>query len=1545
MAAVELGAAEAEALLARYKGRVSVAADNGQQASVVSGEREAVTEVVAELERQGVMVRELRSSGVGGHSEQVAGVSAALPQVLAGVQGRRSEVALISTVTGQEVSGETVDGDYWARNVRERVRFREGMETLARRGEAVYVEMNAHPVLGLWVREAVAAERGNAGVVVGALRRERGEREVTLAGLAEVYAAGVDVNWETVWRGGGARYVQLPSYPWQRQRFWIERPEPEQRPQIFSEAELSDNPRLKKVVETIVEKWGRDGALAVNRRYLAPFGFIGTKQESLFYFNLRGTSIVALLYVGPDNQYEPLVQELLKYAEEHGYQLNLIATESGIGVLQGLNFSTTPCGSFQSISDLSSFTLHGNKMRRLRYQVDHYKRQGKCVTREYKAGSISSTDREIVALIDEWVTFKKKKVPFANDLKQDIARGTLDPRLRLFLTYSDETLDSVVLISPAFASGGYLMDLEFYREATRSGCLEFAITEIIRQLADEGHSYFSLGGSFGTQLNSHPNANPEVERLFVTLRQEEVLNGDGNFQFKNKFRPETSSLYLCHPKRYDASSLSDVLLTLAGEGADAVSDGPARSFPVNGTSKSRPSPAAINSPRRQLHPLLGEKLQLAMRDVIFQSQQTINSLPFLQDHKIGGTAVLPGTAYIEMGLAAAKAIFGPGPHSLLDLSLQQAMIFSDAGAQTIQLVMKSENDGVASFQILSTPSDELKDAPPWSLHATGPLRVASPSGSVEQQPSIEDIRTRCAEEITGEQYYGLLEQYGFEYGEAFQGVTHVWRRDGEAIAQVQIPESLSAEVGNYRIHPALLDACLQVFEATIKTERNGQSDVYLLRGAEEISLYVDQPKRVWSHVVLHETGGTTSGLFTGDLKLYDDSGQTVAEVKRIYAKRASTDFLLRNTQQRLSDWLYEIEWRPLSREPQPETSSCTQRSWLILSDRNGLGEKLQAQLKSKGQHCVIVYAGQKYEVNGDQIYINPTNPDDFCRLLEEVSAVLAPGPIGLVNLWSIDSAPQNETVQGIAESVRTSCGGVLYLTQALIEKGPQDLRLWVVTRGAQAVDKEPYSHKALGQSPLWGLGRVISVEHPEIWGGLIDLDPAEAAIVSEQLSEELLRPIEGETQIAYRNGHRYVARLTHSSQSQLNSARLDFKSGSTYLVTGGLGGLGLECARWMAEHGAKHIALVSRRDADDELREKISHIEKTGSQVRVFAADVTDETQVGQVIAEIRESMPPLRGVVNAAGVLDDGMVHTQTWDQFQRVLDPKVKGSYLLHQHTSAMQLDFFVLFSSAASMFGSAGQANHAAANAFLDALAHYRRGLGRPALSVNWGAWSEIGEAAARNVGERLSAKGIEPIEPEQGWRALEMIFNHSSAQVGVIPIDWKKWKQLYLGANTPPLMAELMQEPASPFTNRAVSRNPKLKEEFSATAPDERPAFVEAYLARETARVLRMDVGKLALQQPLSELGIDSIMTVELRDVIDVDWQVKVPLVEFFREPTIERLASIVLGQLAPTSTPTPTDPAALLAQLDKMSETDVDNLLGVMLAKQDEALPEPQTATF
>ncbi len=1531
MAAVELGEKEAEAAVAGLRAQVSVAAVNGKRASVVSGEPEAVQRLVRELEARGVMTRELRSSGVAGHSAQVVDISEELVRVLGPMRGRSSEVRLISTVLGRAVAGEEVDASYWGRNVREPVRFRAAMEELARLGDAVYVEMNAHPVLGLWVREAVEEASGPA-TVVAALRRERSEAEVTLTGLAELYAAGVTMNWEAVWRGRTARYVDLPGYPWQRRRFWIEPRVLRNERQVFTESDLLTDPQRKHLVEGLIQKWGREGVLAVNRRYLAPFIFLSKTQQSLFYFNLRNKSIVGLMYVGPEDHYRPLVKELLEYCEARHYQLNLIATESGTPTLTSLGFSTTPCGALQSITGLQTFTLEGNRMRRLRYLVQRYQSEG--IVKEYAGGSDPTVDQDICNLIDDWIDTRKKRVPFSATLKEDIRRGQLDSRLRLFLTYCNERLDSVVLISPAVATNGYLLDLEFYRETSPQGCLEFTIVEIIRTLANEGRSYLSLGGSFGTLLNPHANADHEVEQLFATLHNEQILNGDGNFQFKSKFRPETSQLYLCLPKDCERAGLADVLMTLAGEGSGEEEVKELSSRLKSETHVAEPSQHSTRAHRsnRSLHPLLGEKLRLALNEEVFQSYQSINSLSFLSDHTVGGVVVMPGTAYIEMGLAAAQHAFGPGSHSLVDLSIQQVMAFPDDRAETtVQLTLKRE-DGGASFRILSAPSEN--DSGQWLLHATGTIRAQA---AAHFEASFEEIRSRCTEEITGDAFYQLLRRNGLEYGASFQGVNHVWRRDREALGQVQLPESQSAELRHYRIHPVLLDACFQVFEATIDVSAETEDAIYLLRGAEEITVYGELPKRLWAHAVLRDSDKLHPGLYAGDLILYGESERPLAQVKGIYAKRANRNSLVRNTQKHLSDWLYEIRWL-VANDQEHKDSDVQTRAWVIFCDAGEVGKNLEAQLRSQGQPCLLVRPGKEYRASatGD-IYLDPADPEHFSRVLNEAVLASSGLPLGLVFLWTID-VEQAPAIEALDQSLELGCRSVLHLIRSVVVTNLAGSRLWLVTRGAQSAGAES-SKVTPAQSVLWGMGRVIAAEHPEAFGRLIDLDTGATTNDAELLCREILRPAGGEDQIVYRAGQRHVARLVRSTIAK--DEPVLFKESATYLITGGLGGLGLECAGWMIDHGARHIALASRRSTSDELQPKISLWEKQGATVRIFPTDVTSEDQVKDLIASIEQSMPPLKGIIHAAGVIEDGMAHKQSWEQFQRVLGPKVRGATCLHLHTSHLSLDFFTLFSSAASMFGSVGQINHAAANSFLDGLAHHRRAQGLPALSINWGAWSEIGEAAKQNVPERLAPRGIDPIEPELGWRVLDMIFNHPTAQVGVVPIDWERWQRLYTG-KVPPLMAQLMQE--SKPTGR---RRRDLIESFFAVEPNKQREKLEEYLVHEAARVLRMDPASLDLQQPLSNFGLDSIMTVELRDRIDAEWQVRVPLVEFFREPTIARLSSTMLEQLRslnPAQQSSPTDPAELLNRLDQMSETEMDKLLDVMLSEQDGAQPETAVAS-
>ena len=209
----------------------------------------------------------------------------------------------------------------------------------------------------------------------------------------------------------------------------------------------------------------------------------------------------------------------------------------------------------------------------------------------------------------------------------------------------------------------------------------------------------------------------------------------------------------------------------------------------------------------------------------------------------------------------------------------------------------------------------------------------------------------------------------------------------------------------------------------------------------------------------------------------------------------------------------------------------------------------------------------------------------------------------------------------------------------------------------------------------------------------------------------------------------------------------------SYLITGGLRGLGLLVAQWMSERGARHLVLTGRSAASESAAAAIREMEAKGTRVVVARGDVSDRVHLAALFSQFGHSLPPLRGIVHSAGTLDDGVLAQQTWERFEKVMAPKVDGAWHLHTLSQDQPLDFFVLFSSAVSMLGSAGQANHVAACAFEDALAHYRHDLGLPALSINWGPWSDIGAATQTGISHRLRMKGFQPIEPRQGLRVLE------------------------------------------------------------------------------------------------------------------------------------------------------------------------------------------------
>jgi NAD(P)-dependent dehydrogenase (short-subunit alcohol dehydrogenase family) len=233
------------------------------------------------------------------------------------------------------------------------------------------------------------------------------------------------------------------------------------------------------------------------------------------------------------------------------------------------------------------------------------------------------------------------------------------------------------------------------------------------------------------------------------------------------------------------------------------------------------------------------------------------------------------------------------------------------------------------------------------------------------------------------------------------------------------------------------------------------------------------------------------------------------------------------------------------------------------------------------------------------------------------------------------------------------------------------------------------------------------------------------------------------------------------------------RADGTYLITGGLGGLGLAIAEWMSRSGAGAVVLTGRSGATPEVERQLDRLRRNGTKVVVVKADVADESQVADMLAEIGAALPTLRGVVHAAGILDDGTLPQMTLDRFRSVMAPKIRGAWNLHKLTAETPLDFMVLFSSASTVFGAAGQANYSAANAFLDALAHHRRALGRPSLVINWGAWGEVGLASRPDRLEWLKRQGLMPLTNRQGVAALERLLQEDVIQVMVNDVDWPRF----------------------------------------------------------------------------------------------------------------------------------------------------------------------------
>ncbi|MGK7949277.1 MAG: alpha/beta fold hydrolase [Xenococcaceae cyanobacterium] len=583
--------------------------------------------------------------------------------------------------------------------------------------------------------------------------------------------------------------------------------------------------------------------------------------------------------------------------------------------------------------------------------------------------------------------------------------------------------------------------------------------------------------------------------------------------------------------------------------------------------------------------------------------------------------------------------------------------------------------------------------------------------------------------------------------------------------------------------------------------------------------------------------------------------------------------------------LYQVIWQEKV-EKLPVFAQQTANNYLIFADDRGVAAKIAQKLEQEGNSCLLVYKGEEYQDSGDRSWhINHLQLEDIAKVFTEAE-ITADNLHKIIYLWSLDS-----TTEDLNKDWSINCAGVLHLVQTLFKQNI-NVPIWLVTQENQAINN-PLEQNIIASNSLWGLGQVIALEHPEYFGGIIDI----SSNVDREEINNLITVINHkhkEDRLALREEKIYVPRLEKLSQPSTQKLTID--ANSTYLITGGNGALGLQLAQWLAEKSAKHLILVGRSEPSQEAQTTIDRLREKGVEITIAQADVTNKNQMAKVIEASKTS---IKGIIHAAGILDDGFLQNQTWSRFSKVISPKVLGAWNLHQLSVDLPLDFLVLFSSVASLVGSPGQSNYAAANAGLDAIARYRQARGLPALSINWGPWANAGMAVDKGV----NRQGINLIEPRSGFKILEQLLAGDTqtipAQVGVLSADWDRLAQQFSYLRQTNYLTNLITEEKETASIQTSKPQKDVFAELLAISAEKREEYLINYLKEVTAQVLQIDRDNIAVNDSLLDTGADSIMVMEVIDRLKGDLDLMLYPREFYERPRINSLAKYLAVEFTST----------------------------------------------
>lgn len=883
------------------------------------------------------------------------------------------------------------------------------------------------------------------------------------------------------------------------------------------------------------------------------------------------------------------------------------------------------------------------------------------------------------------------------------------------------------------------------------------------------------------------------------------------------------------------------------------------------------------------HPLFTRCLSESLNQDVYLTQFSVEKDWVLREHVVNGHYIIPGTTYLEMARTLGEKYYPDSVLHFTDVVFISPLAVAEGEVRETQTIIMRAKDHLEF--IITSRTDSTAN---WMKHAEGKIYANDIADSMRY--SISELQARFDQNILvdrTQQVQGVITT-----GPRWKNVNKIYYKSDELLAEFELPEEFQADLELYGLHPALLDNSVNL------ANRSVGEGLYLPFSYKHFELSGPMPGKFYTYIRKKDKGTESVETISFDITLMNEAGEVFGEITDYTIKKVNQVELQFKRMAGKGNLYHQVGW--IEKKLYGEKRGVIDGTTLIFQDEKELGAKIAQHVKLNGRQVIMVRLGAEYQKVAHDQYVITGCYEDYERLFTELTDS---GLTQILHLQTIKADPEIRSIEALDQSQEAGVYSLFYLTRTLLKlKFKQELDIVLISDYVNEVTKtEKWIHPE--PASLFGFGKVVGREYSNLLCRCIDLDD-ETTIDS--IIAELNTKVNS-YQVAYRHGVRYVEEFRPVDLTNVPVTPFELKEQGVYLITGGTGGLGLEFARYLSSHHKVNLALLSRShmpsrekwheiltmNEDQRLVQKIAamqELEARGAEVAHYRADVANMEELKPVIAQLREKYGRINGVIHAAGVAGDGFIIRKEQDVLAEVINPKIRGTWILDHLLEADHPDFFIMFSSITSIIGNPGQGDYTAANAYLDAYLAYMQKQGKNAMTVNWSAWKEIGMAVNYGVNQDAIFKAISTQEAMAAFEELihkgitkavigELNYEHFHSVIDQFPVEISNELKINLEKKRKSGKQIEKSKGKKQITDVIVKGVTGMEENST-----------EIQVARIWARVLGLD--EVDVYSSFYDLGGDSILATHLAKEMEEEFAGLIDISDIFTYPSVHEIATYI-----------------------------------------------------